>query len=194
MDQSDWRVNLSAALKEMLDSIEGIKDEHIHETPQRVVRMFLECLASPPSLEEMKETLRRGFEHTRISQMIYITSIDFITWCSHHLVPVISVAHFAYIPDGKIIGLSKIARLIEMAAKKPQVQELLTEEVVDIFQDELQPKGSGLIIDSKHMCMVARGIRKQNSWTRTSALRGEFMNSEKVLNEFLHTVPPIPTR
>ena len=192
MEDSSWQSKLRDALSEMLAEVEvTISEDHLIETPGRIVKMWEECLLGEPDLDEARKVLKKGFKHDRISQMIHTTGIQFTTWCAHHLVPILCIGHFAYIPNGKIVGLSKVIRLIEIVAHRPQVQEVLTDAITHIFWEEMKPLGCGLVVDAQHMCMIARGVRKQGTWTRTTSLRGEFLEEPSVRQEFLATVPPV---
>ncbi len=186
-----WQYLLRVALEKMCKEFNGtLGKDHMQGTPDRIVRMYTDCLSRQP-IDEAREVLRSSFKHDRVSQMIHVSGIQFTSWCAHHLIPFISVSHFAYIPNGTIVGLSKIPRLIEIVAARPQVQETLTDQVVQIFSEEVKPLGCGFVVDAQHMCMVARGVRKFGTWTRTTALYGEFFEAEEKA-EFLGTVPPIP--
>jgi len=108
--------------------------------------------------------------------MVLVRDIDIFSMCEHHLLPFFGKAHVAYIPDGKIVGLSKIGRVVEVFARRLQVQERLTQQIRDAIQDVLNPKGVAVVIEAKHLCMVMRGVEKLNSVTTTSAMSGEFIS------------------
>ena len=120
--------------------------------------------------------------------MVLVRDIEFYSMCEHHMLPFFGKAHVAYIPDGKIIGLSKLPRIVEMFARRLQVQERLTEQVADALQSVLQPRGVGVVLEAAHLCMMMRGVEKQNSQTTTSAVRGEFRDCPMTRNEFWHLV------
>jgi len=120
--------------------------------------------------------------------MVLVRDIEFYSMCEHHILPFFGKAHIAYIPDGKIIGLSKLPRIVEMFARRLQVQERLTEQVADALQSVLQPRGVGVVLEAAHLCMMMRGVEKQNSQTTTSAVRGEFRDCPMTRNEFWHLV------
>ncbi|HEY6826722.1 MAG TPA: GTP cyclohydrolase I FolE [Gemmatimonadaceae bacterium] len=120
--------------------------------------------------------------------MVLVRDIEFYSMCEHHMLPFFGKAHVAYIPDGKIIGLSKLPRIVEMFARRLQVQERLTEQVADALQSVLKPRGVGVVLEAAHLCMMMRGVEKQNSQTTTSAVRGEFRDCPMTRNEFWHLV------
>jgi GTP cyclohydrolase IA len=124
------------------------------------------------------------FEETHQS-MIMVRDIELYSLCEHHLLPFFGRAHVAYIPDGKILGLSKVARIVDVFARRLQVQERLTDEIADAIMDVLQPTGVGVVITAAHFCMMMRGVEKQNSRATTSALRGIFRDDSKTRDEFL---------
>ncbi|HEU4699707.1 MAG TPA: GTP cyclohydrolase I FolE [Gemmatimonadales bacterium] len=117
--------------------------------------------------------------------MILVRDIELYSLCEHHLLPFFGRAHVAYIPDGKIVGLSKLARLVDVFARRLQVQERLTDQIADALMDILQPAGCGVVIEAAHFCMMMRGVEKQNSRTVTSAVRGVFRDDSKTREEFL---------
>jgi len=119
------------------------------------------------------------------TNMVLVRDIEFYSLCEHHMLPFFGQVHVAYIPNGKIVGLSKLPRLIEVFARRLQVQERLTEEIAGAIERTLQPKGVGVVIEASHLCMMMRGVEKQNSKTITSALRGEFRNCPMTRAEFL---------
>ncbi len=121
----------------------------------------------------------------RHQSMIMVRDIELYSLCEHHLLPFFGRAHVAYIPDGKILGLSKVARIVDVFARRLQVQERLTDQVADAVMDVLQPTGVGVVIEAAHFCMMMRGVQKQNSRTVTSALRGIFRDDSKTRVEFL---------
>jgi GTP cyclohydrolase I len=119
------------------------------------------------------------------SSMVMVRDIELYSLCEHHMLPFFGRAHIAYIPDGKIVGLSKLPRIVEMFARRLQIQERLTEEIAQAVQDVLEPKGVGVVIEARHLCMMMRGVQKQNSQTVTSAVRGIFRNDARTREEFL---------
>ena len=120
--------------------------------------------------------------------MVLVKDIEIYSMCEHHLLPFFGKAHIAYIPDGKIIGLSKVPRLVEIYARRLQVQERLTEEVASAVEEAIEPRGAGVVVEAYHLCMMMRGVEKQNSKTITSAVRGLFRSDPRTRDEFLRLV------
>jgi GTP cyclohydrolase I len=119
------------------------------------------------------------------NEMLIVKDIDFYSLCEHHLLPFFGRAHVAYIPDGRIAGLSKIARLVEMYSRRLQVQERLTNEIAAVIEKVLQPRGVAVVLEAQHLCMMMRGIQKQNSYAISSAMLGEFESDPKTRSEFM---------
>jgi GTP cyclohydrolase I len=134
-----------------------------------------------------KSVLMSAMFEEEYSEMVIVKGIEVYSLCEHHLLPFYGKAHIAYIPNGKIIGLSKIPRVVDIFSRRLQVQERLTHEVLNCIQDALQPIGCAVVIEAKHMCMMMRGVQKQNSTTTTSAFTGQF-NKVETRNEFLHLI------
>ena len=177
--------------------------------PELVARQ-LELLGEDPTREGLLRTpqrvadslawLTRGYEMNLNEvvgdavftedhdNMVLVRDIEFYSMCEHHMLPFFGKAHIAYIPDGTIIGLSKLPRIVEVFARRLQVQERLTEQVADALQSVLRPRGVGVVIEAVHLCMMMRGVEKQNSRTTTSAVRGEFRDCPMTRNEFWHLV------
>jgi GTP cyclohydrolase IA len=160
---------------------EGLKD-----TPKRVVKA-LKFLTE--GYHKSLEELLNGAVFTEdANEMVLVRDIDIFSSCEHHILPIIGRAHVAYIPNGKVIGLSKIARICEMYARRLQVQERLTLQIADALQGLLQPHGVAVVIEATHMCMVMRGVQKPGSWTVTSAMRGVFAEDSRTRQEFMNLV------
>ncbi len=164
---------------------ENPEREGLLKTPERVAKA-LHFLTHGYDLDPA-EILRSAMFSEEYSQMVIVKDIEIYSMCEHHLLPFFGKAHVAYIPNGHIVGLSKIPRVVDAYARRLQVQERLTMEVRNCIQDTLQPLGVAVVIEAKHMCMVMRGIQKQNSIATTSAFTGEF-NSEKTRAEFLRLI------
>ena len=159
-----------------------LEDPHLHDTPQRVGRMYLEIFCGVEGRQEPTITCFPNAEG--YSSMVMVRDIDFFSMCSHHMIPFFGKAHVAYIPGDKIAGLSKIARIVEFYARRPQLQERLTEQIVDFFQEKLEPMGAIAVLEARHLCMEMRGVEKPEALTTTSAIRGCFRD-RAVRGEFL---------
>ncbi len=158
-----------------------LEDPHLRDTPDRVGRMYLEIFRG---LEDQSEPEVTCFPNSEgYSNMVIVKDIDFFSVCSHHMIPFFGKAHVAYIPGERIVGLSKLARIVEFYARRPQLQERLTEQVVDFLQAKLKPLGAIAVIEARHLCMEMRGVEKTGALTTTSALRGCF-NQPRVREEF----------
>jgi GTP cyclohydrolase I len=153
------------------------------QTPERVGRAlrFLTQGYSQDPLEILNEAV---FEES-YDEMLIVRDIDFYSLCEHHMLPFFGRAHVAYVPDGRIIGLSKIPRLIEIFSRRLQVQERFTNEIAAVIQRVLRPKGVAVVVEAQHLCMMMRGVQKQNSYAITSAMLGEFESDPKTRSEFM---------
>jgi GTP cyclohydrolase I len=160
---------------------EGLKD-----TPKRVVKA-LQFLTK--GYHESLDELLNGAVFTEdANEMVLVRDIDIFSSCEHHILPILGRAHVAYIPNGKVIGLSKIARICEMYARRLQVQERLTLQIADALQGLLKPQGVAVVLEATHMCMVMRGVQKPGSWTVTSAMRGVFADDARTREEFMNLI------
>lgn len=160
---------------------EGLKD-----TPKRVMKA-LQFLTKGYT-ESLDELLNGAVFTEDANEMVLIRDIDIFSSCEHHILPIIGRAHVAYIPNGKVIGLSKIARICEMYARRLQVQERLTTQIADALQDLLKPQGVAVVVEATHMCMVMRGVQKPGSWTVSSAMRGVFAEDARTREEFMNLI------
>ncbi|ACK64942.1 GTP cyclohydrolase I [Rippkaea orientalis PCC 8801] len=160
--------------------------EGLRDTPKRVVKA-LKFLTSGYH-QSLDELLNGAVFHENTDEMVLVRDIDLFSSCEHHILPILGRAHIAYIPDGKVIGLSKIARICEMYGRRLQVQERLTAQIADALQGLLQPKGVAVVVEATHMCMVMRGVQKAGSWTVTSAVRGLFAEDAKTRQEFMSLI------
>jgi GTP cyclohydrolase I len=160
--------------------------EGLLDTPKRVVKA-LQFLTKGYH-ESLDELLNGAVFTENADEMVLIRDIDIFSSCEHHILPIIGRAHVAYIPNGKVIGLSKIARICEMYARRLQVQERLTLQIADALQGLLKPQGVAVVVEATHMCMVMRGVQKPGSWTVTSAMRGVFADDARTREEFMNLV------
>jgi GTP cyclohydrolase I len=174
---------LEAAVREILFAIGEDPDrEGLRQTPHRVAEAYEELFAG--LREDPRDHLRTTFDEDH-KEMVVLRDIPFASLCEHHLLPFTGMAHVGYIPRGRIVGLSKLARLVEGYARRPQVQERLTSEVADAMMDELQPDGCGVVVEAVHTCMTIRGIEKAGATMVTSAMRGGFRNRPETRAEFM---------
>jgi GTP cyclohydrolase I len=182
-DQPFDLARIEAAVREILIAIgEDPEREGLLRTPQRVAASYAELFAG------LREDPRRHLAVTFDEQhreMVILKDIPFASSCEHHLLPFTGHAHVGYIPKGRVVGLSKLARLVEGYARRPQVQERLTSEIADALMEELQPDGCGVVIEAVHTCMTIRGIQKPGSTMITSAMRGGFKRRPETRAEFL---------
>jgi GTP cyclohydrolase I len=193
MDQTNisetWQEALKHAIYLLLEqtalTYNTISAEHIRGTPDRVVKAFSEyfagCSIDPASC------LTTDFLEGEYDEMV-VKDVPFVSFCSHHLSPICGLAHFAYIPNKRVVGLSKISRFINVLAKRPQVQEKLSTDIVDVFQNTFKPLGCGVNIRAFHFCTISRGINEHASPMETTALRGVFKENAMTRQEFLQSI------
>ena len=154
------------------------------ETPRRVAAMYEELLGGYQV--DLKTLLNNALFDVEYDEMIVVKDIEFYSLCEHHLLPFFGRAHVAYIPADKIIGLSKIPRVVEMFARRLQVQERMTQQIADAMETVLRPLGVGVVVQGAHMCSMMRGVKKEHARMLTSAMRGSFKDNEKTRNEFMN--------
>ena len=155
------------------------------ETPDRIARMYEEIFAG--LYETAEEPLSKTFASDN-HEMVIEKDIVFYSTCEHHFMPFFGKAHVAYIPNGKVVGLSKLARTVEVFAKRPQIQEQLTEQIADALMEYLKPQGAIVMMEAEHMCMTMRGIKKTGSKTVTFSMKGVFEEDEALVNRFMTLV------
>ena len=174
------------AIKLLLEGIgEDTDREGLKETPERIGRMYEEICGGMN--QDAGEHLSKVFSVDN-NEMVLEKDITFYSMCEHHLMPFYGKAHVAYIPDGKVVGLSKLARTVEVFARRPQIQENLTAQIADALEKYLQPKGVMVMIEAEHLCMTMRGIKKPGAQTVTVTTRGVFDNNEKLQNTFYRMI------
>ena len=165
--------------------LEGIGEdcsrEGLLETPDRIARMYEEIFEGMD--RSPKEALGKTFEAAG-NWMVLEKDIVFYSICEHHLLPFYGKAHVAYLPQGRVAGLSKLARTVEIYARRPQIQERMTAQIADALMEHLKPKGAMVVLEAEHMCMTMRGVRKPGTQTVTTAVRGEFMEKPRLQEEF----------
>lgn len=165
---------------------EDAEREGLLATPMRVAKamqFFTQGYDFDP-----KEILRSAMFEEDYKQMVIVKDIEIYSLCEHHMVPMVGKAHVAYIPNGKIVGLSKIPRVVDVFARRLQVQERMTRQIKDCIQETLNPIGVAVVIEARHLCMSMRGVQKQNSITTTSDFTGAFMKSKETREEFMHLI------
>ena len=160
--------------------------EGLIKTPERVAKA-MQFLTQGYEMNAT-EILQSAMFSEDYSQMVLVKEIEFYSLCEHHLLPFFGKAHIAYIPDGNIVGLSKLPRVVDTFSRRLQVQERLTNEIRDCIQDTLKPKGVAVVMEARHLCMQMRGVEKQSSLTTTSAFSGAFLESEKTRLEFMNLI------
>lgn len=170
----------------IIDLLGEDKDrEGLKKTPLRAAKA-MKFLTQGYKIEP-KQILQDAMFNEDYNEMVIVKDIELYSLCEHHMLPFFGKAHIAYIPDGKIVGLSKIPRVVDVFSRRLQVQERLTEQVLDCINETLEPIGVGVVIEASHMCMMMRGVQKQNSTTTTSGFRGAFKDTD-TRNEFLNLV------
>ena len=174
---------IERAVREILAAVGEDPDrEGLQETPSRVARMYAELFGGLH--QEPREHTQKFFTE-KYDEVVLVRDISFNSMCEHHLLPFMGKAHIGYMPDGRVIGLSKLARVVETVARRPQVQERMTETIADLLLDELQAKGVAVVIEATHTCMTVRGVRKPGSLCVTSAMKGIFRSNLSSRSEIM---------
>lgn len=175
------------AVKTMISHVgEDVAREGLVKTPERVLKAYEFIYGGYK--EDPQAILNSAMFASSNDEMVLIKDIEFYSTCEHHLLPIIGRAHVAYIPDGKVVGLSKIPRVVDVFARRMQIQEQLTEQIADALMQSIAPKGVAVVIQARHMCMEMRGVEKISSTTTSSALRGLFKRDEKTRMEFFSLI------
>ena len=178
---------IEAQVKLLLEEIgEDPNREGLLKTPHRVAKTY-DFLTSGYR-EDIKKVINGAVFEEKYDEMVIVKDVDFFSLCEHHLLPFFGKIHIAYIPNGKIVGLSKIPRIVEVFARRLQVQERMTQEIADTLDKYLQPKGVGVVSEARHMCMMMRGVEKQNSVATASAMHGLFKEDARTRSEFLNLI------
>jgi len=184
--KSEGKVDLArieSSVREILLAVgEDVEREGLRGTPGRVANMYAELLGG--MRQDPKEHLTAVFREN-YDEIVLLRDIPFYSICEHHIMPFIGKAHVAYLPDGKVLGVSKLARVVDCFARRLQVQERLTVQIADFLMDNLKPKGVAVVVEASHSCMTIRGIKKPGSVMVTSALRGIFIRDPRSRNEVL---------
>ncbi len=177
------REEVESLIAKLLNLIgEDKSREGLIKTPLRVAKAYEHIFGGYD--KNPSEVLNDALFESKSSEMVVVRDIEFYSMCEHHILPFFGRVHVAYIPDGKVVGLSKIPRLVDIFARRLQIQEKLTEEIADAIMTTIKPRGVGVVINARHMCMEMRGVEKMHSSTTTSALRGLFLKDAKTREEF----------
>lgn len=180
------------AIRKILQTIDPCPERpELLKTPERIAESLLDLTKG--SRESLEDILSGSTFEDPSKTMVLVKDISFFSLCEHHLLPFFGKAHVAYVPDGKIIGLSKIPRVVEHFARRLQVQERLTDQVASALEEVIRPRGLGVVIEATHLCMVMRGVQKVGSVAVTSCLKGSFLRDARTRSEFLsliHSVDP----
>ena len=177
---------VEAGVRLILEGIgEDVNREGLLETPDRIARMYEEIFGG--MVMDAAEPLKKRF-HASNNEMVVEKDITFYSTCEHHMLPFYGKAHVAYIPNGEVVGISKLARTVEIYARRLQIQEQLTAQVADALMEQLKPKGVMVMMEAEHMCMTMRGIKKPGSRTVTYVTRGIFNEDERLVNKFFQMV------
>ena len=180
------RERVYAAVIDLLQAIgDDPRRDGLQETPRRIADMYAEIFSG--LWQDPSEHLKVGFEVAH-DEMVLLRNIPFYSMCEHHFLPFHGQAHVGYVPDGRVVGISKLARVVEGYARRPQIQEQLTTQIAEAIMDALQPDGVAVVIEAEHLCMTMRGVQKPGSRMVTSAMRGQFKQSSVTRAEFLALV------
>lgn len=183
MQENRQKISFENSVKNMLEIIgEDVNREGLIKTPERVFKAFK--FLTQGYEQDPKVVLNDALFESSNNEMVLMRDIEFYSLCEHHLLPIIGRVHVAYIPDGKVVGLSKIPRMVNIFARRLQIQEQMTEQIASAIQEVIKPKGVGVVIEARHMCVEMRGVEKINSTTTTSALRGIFIKNADTRREF----------
>jgi GTP cyclohydrolase I len=177
---------IAAAVREIIDAIgEDASREGLQETPRRIAKLYAEMFSGLS--EDPREVLSRTFEESH-KEMVILKDIPFYSLCEHHFLPFHGQAHVGYVPEGRIVGVSKLARTVDILARRPQMQERLTGQIADAIMEGLSPDGVAVVIEAEHLCLTMRGAQKPGAVMVTSAIRGGFRRRGVTRSEFLALV------
>ncbi len=189
-DKRGSRINIevtSRIIRELLATLgENPEREGLKNTPDRVARMYTELLSG--YTEEPERIVNGALFDINYDEMVIVRDIEFYSLCEHHMLPFIGRAHIAYIPAGKVIGLSKIPRIVDMYARRLQIQERMTRQIADFVQGILKPQGVAVVVEAMHMCAMMRGVKKHDARMTTSAMHGSFRANMATRQEFLENI------
>ncbi|MFQ6019872.1 MAG: GTP cyclohydrolase I FolE [Dehalococcoidia bacterium] len=177
---------LEEAVRQIIEAVgEDPGRQGLDETPRRIAQMYAELFAGLQ--QDPKDVLQVQFQEQH-KEMVILKNVPFYSLCEHHFLPFHGVAHVGYVPEGRVVGISKIARVIDVLARRPQVQERLTSQIADAIMDGLQPDGAAVVIEAEHLCLTMRGVQKPGTLVITSAIRGGFRRRGVTRSEFLALV------
>ena len=186
-DENMDNASIESAISQILAAVgEDPKREGLQFTPQRVARMYHELLGGYTM--DPKVMINGALFEVQYDEMVLVRDIEFYSLCEHHMLPFIGRAHVAYIPDGKVLGLSKIPRIVDMYARRLQVQERMTRQIADFLRDLLKPQGVAVVVEAMHLCSMMRGVRKHDARMTTSAMHGAFRANLATRQEFLANI------
>jgi GTP cyclohydrolase IA len=184
------RIDFEAARTSIVELIKAVGEdperEGLKKTPERVARMYSELLSGYGA--DPEKFINGALFNITYDEMVIVRDIEFYSLCEHHMLPFIGRAHVAYLPDGKVIGLSKIPRVVDMYARRLQVQERLTRQIADFLSDALKPHGVAVVVEAMHMCSMMRGVKKHDARMTTSAMHGSFRTNLATRQEFLNHI------
>ncbi len=184
------QVDFEAARQSVLELIKAVGEDPerdgLQKTPDRVARMYAELLSGYTA--DPEKFINGAIFQIKYDEMVLVRDIEFYSLCEHHMLPFIGRAHVAYIPAGKVIGLSKIPRVVDMFARRLQVQERMTRQIADLLRDLLEPQGVAVVVEGMHMCSMMRGVKKHDARMTTSAMHGAFRANLATRNEFLENI------
>ncbi|SVA47567.1 uncharacterized protein METZ01_LOCUS100421 [marine metagenome] len=184
---TDNNKNITKLIEKLLQEVgEDPTREGLLKTPARVAKSW--AYFSHGYNQDLDDVVNNAIFHEASKDMIVVRDVEFFSHCEHHLLPFFGKAHVGYIPNGKVIGLSKIPRIIDMYARRLQVQERLTHQIADAIKNVLKPNGVAVVMEGRHMCMQMRGVEKQNSLATTSTMLGRFRESVRTRNEFMYLI------
>ena len=190
VDMAGANVDIEAAQKLILELIKAVGEdperEGLKNTPERVARMYAELLNGYD--EQPEKIINGALFNINYDEMVLVRDIEFYSLCEHHMLPFIGRAHVAYIPAGKVIGLSKIPRIVDMYARRLQVQERMTRQIADFVQQTLEPQGVAVVVEAMHLCAMMRGVKKHDARMTTSAMHGSFRANLATRQEFLNNI------
>ncbi len=183
------KIEVANAVAHILKSVgEDLGRDGLRNTPDRVARMYDEILFGY-TVDPVK-LLNKALFDVDYAEMVVVGDIDFWSMCEHHMLQIFGQAHVAYLPDKKVVGLSKIPRVVEAFARRLQIQERMTRQIAELIDDLVEPQGVGVVVQATHLCVAMRGAKKPNAHMRTTALLGSFLTNEKTRNEFFDSIEP----